>query len=45
MLGSRGTGSKVREAHYTLLQFSYKKREFYCAGKTSIFQAKMLAEK
>lgn len=45
MLGSRGTGSEVREAHYTLLQFSYKRREFHYAGKTSILQAKMLAEK
>lgn len=45
MSGSRGTGSEVREAHYTLLQFSYEKRELHYAGKTSILQAKMLAEK
>lgn len=35
----------MREVHYTLLHLSYEKREFHYTGKTSILQAKMLAEK
>ena len=45
MLGSRSTGSEVREAHYTPLQFSSERRESHYPGETLIPQAQMLAEK